>query len=221
MNLPEITELFDLSFTIASPIFEKVRYPWEVLDLIGEFIAQIGQGLPSSEYQKLSKNIYIAKSAHISPSSQIIGPCIIGKNAEIRHSAYIRGNAVIGDDTVIGNSSEIKNSIIFNGAKLPHFNYAGDSVIGHCAHMGASAIASNMKSDKSFIFVNTGEERINTKRKKFGALIGDHAEIGCNTVLNPGCIVGRNATVYPQCCVRGSVPENTILKSGGVIVSKY
>ena len=220
MNIPNITELFDLSQSVASPLFHIAKYPWDVLDGIEEFISNYAKKLSHEDFFVESGNIIVSKRAKISKRAEIAGPCIIGHGTEIRPFAYIRKNCVIGERCVIGNSTEIKNSIIFNGAKLPHYNYVGDSVIGHMAHFGASAIASNVKSDKSNVSISICGEKIQTNRSKLGSLVADHAEIGCACVLNPGCIIGRNSIIYPNSSIRGYIPENTIFKSDSSSVTR-
>lgn len=218
--MKKTTELLDLSKTIAAPLFEGRDYPWEALDGISDFILSLGPALPPEEYDHPSEDVWIAKDAHIYPTAWIAGPCIIDRGAEVRHGAFIRGNAVVGKNAVVGNSVELKNVVLFDGVQTPHYNYVGDSILGYKAHMGAGSITSNVKSDKTPVVVKNGAEHIPTHRKKFGAVLGDYAEVGCNSVLNPGTIVGRNATIYPVCSVRGVVPENSIYKSAGVMALK-
>ncbi len=214
------TELFSLDKTIAKPLLESEEYPWEVLFGIEEFIIRIGRELPTDKYVKLGRYIWASKDAKIAPSAYLGGPLIIDTGAEIRHSAYIRGSAIIGKGAIVGNSCEIKNSILFDGAAAPHYNYVGDSVIGAGAHLGAGALTSNLKSDKSEISVSCFGEKVYTGRRKFGAAVGDGAEIGCGAVLFPGSVIGKNSVIYPLTSVRGYVAESTILKSGGVAVKK-
>lgn len=213
-------DLFDLSQTIAAGIFKDSVYPWEVLPRIGECIRAIGAQLPAEEYDHPMDDVWIAKDATVFTSAYITGPCIIGKGAEVRHCAFIRGNAIIGNQAVVGNSTELKNVILFNGVQVPHYNYVGDSVLGYLAHMGAGAITSNVKSDKALVNVKHGEEILSTGMKKFGAMLGDNVEVGCNSVLNPGTVVGRNTNIYPTSCVRGVVPANSIYKNSSEIVVK-
>ena len=215
-----ISHLFDLEHTRAARLFEGARYPWEILDRIGDFICELGKTLPSDRFEQRGENVWIAKSAEIAPTAYINGPCIIDEETEVRHCAFIRGKALIGKNCVIGNSVEIKNAVIFDCSQVPHFNYVGDAVIGYHGHMGAGSVTSNVKSDKSHVTVRMGEDVIDTGRKKFGAAIGDFAEIGCNAVLNPGTIVGRGSTVYPTTCARGVIPENSILKNNGTLIAK-
>ena len=204
--------LFDLSHSLASPLLEKTEYPWEALDHIQDFILTIGKTLPESEYDHPSPGVWIAKDASVSPTAHIGAPCIIGHKTEVRHCAFIRGSALIGDGCVVGNSTEIKNAILFDGVQVPHFNYVGDSILGYKSHLGAGALTSNVKSDKSPVTVRCGEEKAATGRKKLGAMVGDFAEVGCHAVLNPGTVIGKNASVYPLSSVRGTVPENHICK---------
>ncbi len=215
-----IENLLDLSKTIAAKIFDGLTYPWEALPKISEFIMQIGPTLSPDEYEQRGENIWVAKSAKIAPTAYLSGPLIIAPNAEVRHCAFIRGSAVVGAGSVIGNSTELKNSIIFQNAQVPHYNYIGDSILGYKAHLGAGAITSNLKSDKSMVTIPVPEGRIDTELKKFGAIVGDHVEVGCNSVLNPGTVIGRGSTVYPLSMVRGIVPPNSIYKKQGEIAEK-
>lgn len=216
----KINELLDLTKTIAAPLFEGKTYPWEVLADISDFIVQLGSTLPEDEFEKRGENVWIAKDAKVFPSAYIGGPCIIDHGAEIRHCAFIRGSAIVGKNAVVGNSTELKNSILFDNVQTPHYNYVGDSVLGYKAHMGAGSITSNVKSDKTLVVIKSAEESIETGRKKVGAILGDFVEIGCNSVLNPGTVLGRNASVYPTSCVRGVVPENSIYKDKDNIVKR-
>lgn len=215
-----IEAMYTLDETIAKDIFEGVTYPWEVLPKIKEFIIKLGESLPEDLYEKKGDNIWIAKSATVFPTAYINGPCIIDENAEIRHCAFIRGNAIIGKNSVVGNSTEVKNALIFNNVQIPHYNYVGDSVLGYKSHMGAGSITSNVKSDKTLVVVKSGEGNIETGLKKFGAMLGDYVEVGCNSVLNPGTVIGKHSNVYPTSCVRGHIPENSIFKNSGEIVKK-
>ncbi len=215
-----IQSLFNLHETIAADIFTGCIYPWEVLSKIKDEIVKIGAGLSPDEYDKLGEDIWIAKSAKVAPTASISGPAIICKDAEIRHCAFIRGSAIVGEGAVVGNSTELKNVILFNKVQVPHYNYVGDSILGYKAHMGAGSITSNVKSDKTLITVHAGELAIETGLKKFGAILGDHVEVGCNSVLNPGTVIGRNANVYPLSMVRGYVPEASIYKKAGEVVAK-
>ena len=217
----EIGELYTLEETIAGEIFEGVTYPWEVLPRIGEFIVALGNTLPEERYEKRGDNVWIARSANVYPSACINGPAIIDEEAEVRHCAFIRGNAIVGKGAVVGNSTELKNVILFNKVQVPHYNYVGDSILGYKAHMGAGSITSNVKSDKTLVVVRAGEDRLETGLKKFGAMVGDHVEVGCNSVLNPGTVIGRQANVYPTSMVRGFIPAHSIYKRQGEIAEKY
>jgi NDP-sugar pyrophosphorylase family protein len=216
----EINELIDLSHTIAAPLFEGKKYPWEVLPLIKEFILKIGPTLDPEVYEKRGEDIWIAKSAVVFDSAYIKGPAIIGPETEVRHCAFVRGSALVGRKCVVGNSVELKNVILFDNVQTPHYNYVGDSILGHYSHMGAGSITSNVKADKKLVVVHNGTEQIETGIKKFGAMLGDHVEVGCNAVLNPGTVIGRNSNVYPTTCVRGVIPENSICKNGGDVIEK-
>ena len=222
MSVENITieQLYDLKETVAREIFTGKTYPWEVLPLIGEFIIKLGNTLSPEEYDKIGDTIWVAKTASIAPTVAINGPCIIGQNAEVRQCAFIRGNAIVGDGAVVGNSTELKNVILFNKVQVPHYNYVGDSVLGYKAHMGAGSITSNVKSDKNLVVVHGEDYEIETGMKKFGAMLGDYVEVGCNSVLNPGTVVGRNSNIYPLSCVRGVVPADSIFKSRQEIVRK-
>lgn len=215
-----IAELYSLDETIAKDIFEGATYPWEVLPKIHDFIIKLGSTLPSEEYEKRGEDIWIAKDAVIAPTTSISGPCIIGKGAEIRQCAFIRGNAIVGEGAVVGNSTELKNVILFNKVQVPHYNYVGDSILGYKAHMGAGSITSNVKSDKKLVVVKGQGEQIETGLKKFGAMLGDEVEVGCNSVLNPGTVIGSHSNIYPLSCVRGVVPANHIFKDASHVVEK-
>lgn len=217
----KLTEFFDLSHTIADKYLADFTCPWEALNGLKAFITDCGLTLNLKDFKLLSPFVWVHKSAEVSPTAYIGSPCIIGAGSEIRHGAYIRGSAIVGENCVIGNSAEVKNSILFDGVQIPHFNYVGDSIFGYKAHLGAGAIISNVKADKSPVKVRHKEGTIDTGLKKFGAIIGDFAEIGCNCVLCPGTVIGKNATVYPLSLVRGFVPENGILKDGGKIIIKH
>lgn len=220
MEQLKISELYDLEQTIAAELFEGKTYPWEVLPEIGAFIVKLGQTLPEEEYDKVGENVWIAKSAKVTPSALINGPAIIGKNTEVRQCAFIRGNALVGENCVVGNSTELKNVVLFNNVQVPHYNYVGDSVLGYKSHMGAGSITSNVKSDKTLVVVKGKEEQIPTGLKKFGAMLGNHVEVGCNSVLNPGTVIGCNSNVYPVSCVRGVIPANSIFKNKDEIIEK-
>ncbi len=213
-------ELFDLSQSLAGPLLEAVAYPWEALTRIGALILQLGPGLPQDQYQLWAEGVWVSHSCQIDPSARIEGPAIIGHRCQVRPGAYIRTNALIGDDVVVGHVTEIKNVILFNGVQVPHYNYVGDSILGHLAHLGAGAITSNVRSDQQPVVVSLGERRFETGLKKMGALLGDQVEIGCNSVLNPGSIVGRQSQVYPLTMVRGFVPAWSIVKQSGQIVAR-
>lgn len=220
----KIEELFDLNQTIAKDLFEGHTYPWEVLPLIGDFIIELGKTLPKDEYDLIGENIWAAKSAKIAESASITGSVIIGKNAEIRQCAFIRGKAIIGENAVVGNSTELKNVVLFNNVQVPHYNYVGDSILGYKSHMGAGSITSNVKSDKTLVTINASlydGTKIETGLKKMGAVLGDFVEVGCNSVLNPGTVIGRQTNIYPISSVRGYVPPNSIVKTGGIIIEKH
>lgn len=207
-----IADLLDLNHTLAAPLFAGKTYPYEVLDGIKDFILELGKTLPAEEYDNPSEGVYIAKDAVIYPNNYIAGPCIIGHRTEVRPGAFIRGSALVGNDCVVGNSTELKNVILFDNVQVPHYNYVGDSVLGYKSHMGAGSITSNVKSDKTLVVLKNGEEQVETHRKKVGAVLGDYVEVGCNSVLNPGTVLGRGASVYPTSCVRGQIPANAIYK---------
>ncbi|MBQ2746152.1 MAG: UDP-N-acetylglucosamine pyrophosphorylase [Clostridia bacterium] len=215
-----IKNLFTLENTIAVKIFDGKVYPWEVLPLIGKFIVKLGNELPKDKFEQRGEDIWIAKSAVVAASASITGPCIIDEEAEIRHCAFIRGNAIVGKNCVVGNSTELKNVILFDNVQVPHYNYVGDSVLGYRSHLGAGAITSNVKSDKSLVKVNLEGKKIETGLKKFGAMVGDNVEVGCGSVLNPGTVVGKNTNIYPLSMVRGFVPASSIYKKQGEVVLK-
>lgn len=217
----EIGALYTLEETIAKDIFNEAVYPWEVLPKIGDFIVELGNSLPEERYEKKGDNVWIAKSAKVYPSACVGGPTIIDEEAEIRHCAFIRGNAIVGKGAVVGNSTELKNVILFNKVQVPHYNYVGDSILGFKAHMGAGSITSNVKSDKTLVVVRAGGEQLETGLKKFGAMLGDNVEVGCNSVLNPGTVIGRKANVYPTSMVRGFIPADSIYKKQGEIAHKH
>ena len=220
MNALTVKELYTLEETIAKDLFDKVTYPWEVLPNIGSFIKELGNTLSSDEYEKRGEDVWIAKSAKVAPTACINGPAIIGKEAEVRHCAFIRGNAIVGEGAVVGNSTELKNVVLFNKVQVPHYNYVGDSVLGYKSHMGAGSITSNVKSDKKLVVVKSENEAIETGLKKFGAMLGDYVEVGCNSVLNPGTVIGRHCNVYPLSSVRGVIPEGHIFKDKNNIIKK-
>ena len=215
-----IEDLYDLKETIAVDIFDGLKFPWEVLPKIKDFIIKLGETLPEDRYERKGENIWIAKSAKVFPSAYIAGPCIIDEEAEVRHCAFIRGSAIVGKGCVVGNSTELKNVILFNKVHVPHYNYVGDSILGFKAHMGAGSITSNVKSDKTLVVVKSDGENIETGLKKFGAMLGDNVEVGCNSVLNPGTVVGRSTNIYPTSCVRGYIPANSIYKDSSNIINK-
>ncbi len=214
------TALYDLSHTLARPLLEKHEYPWQALGEIKSFIIELGNTLDKTLYDEVSEHVWIAKSATVFPSAYIAAPCIIGENTEVRHSAFIRGSVLVGNNCVVGNSTEVKNSIIFDNVQIPHYNYVGDSVLGFKSHLGAGSITSNVKSDKTPVTVKTADGKIETGLKKFGAMVGDFTEVGCNSVLCPGTVLGKGCTVYPLSRVRGFIPENHIFKSETAIVEK-
>lgn len=218
----EIKDLFDLSHTKAAQYLAQFKYPWEALAGISDFIIELGKTLPADEYDNPTENVWIAKDAvfYNKITNYIKGPAIIGHGTEIRPSAFIRGSVLVGDNCVIGNSTELKNVILFDNVQVPHFNYVGDSILGYKAHMGAGSITSNVKSDKLNVIIKNGTEEIVTGRKKIGAMLGDRVEVGCNSVLNPGTIIGRDSNIYPTSCVRGCVPEKSIRKNSGEIITK-
>ena len=216
----EIKELLNLDKTIAAKLFEGKTYPWEALDGIKSFILELGETLSADEYDHPEEGVWIAKDAKIFPSAYIGAPCIIDHGAEVRHCAFIRGSAIVGKNAVVGNSTELKNVVLFDNVQVLHYNYVGDSILGYKAHMGAGSITSNVKSDKTLVTVHIPDAPIETGRKKFGAILGDNVEVGCNSVLNPGTVVGRCSNIYPVSCVRGVVPANSIYKAKDNIVAK-
>ncbi|MBR3302029.1 MAG: UDP-N-acetylglucosamine pyrophosphorylase [Firmicutes bacterium] len=213
-----ISELLDLDKTLAADLFEGKTYPWEVLDDIKAFILKLGPTLPAEEFDNPAEGVWIAKDAKVFPSAYLGSPCIIDHGAEVRHCAFIRGSAIVGKNAVVGNSCELKNVVLFDNVQTPHYNYVGDSVLGYKAHMGAGSITSNVKSDKTLVVVHQPGDPIETGRKKFGAILGDNVEVGCNSVLNPGTIVCRRSSIYPTSCVRGVVPEDSIYKDKDNVV---
>lgn len=218
--IPTIKELFDLSHTLAKSYLEQFEYPWEALKGNSANIIALGETLDEVEYIQQSHQVWVHRTAKIAPTAYLGAPCIIGPETELRHCAYIRGSALVGANCVVGNSVELKNVILFDRVQVPHYNYVGDSILGYLVHMGAGSITSNVKSDRSLVVVKAKQEQAETKLKKMGAMLGDGAEIGCNTVLNPGTIVGRNSNVYPLSSVRGVIPPLSIVKTGGVVVPK-
>ena len=222
MNMEEckIQNLYALENTIAEPLLTRYTYPWEALKNIGDFIVEFGNKLPKEDYIVKGENVWISKTANIAETAYIKGPAIICDNAEIRHCAFIRGNAIVGKNVVVGNSTELKNVILFDNVQVPHYNYVGDSILGTHSHMGAGSITSNVKSDKTLVVVKNGDEQIETGLKKFGAMLGDYVEVGCNSVLNPGTVIGRHCNVYPLSSVRGVIPEGHIFKDKNNIIKK-
>ena len=216
-----IKDMFNLEQTIAKELFERYDYPWEILPHIGDYIKELGPKLDKNIYEEKGDNIWIAKSATVFSTAYIKGPCIIGENTEVRQCAFIRGNALVGNGCVVGNSTELKNVILFNNVQVPHYNYVGDSILGYKSHMGAGSITSNVKADKTLVQVKHNGILIETGLKKFGAILGDNVEIGCNSVLNPGSIIGPLSNVYPLSMVRGCVSANSIYKNKNEIVEKY
>jgi len=212
-----IDSLYDLDQTIAKPLFEGHTYPWELLSLIKEYIIELGKSLDPKIYEERSENVWVAKNAKVFDSAYLGSPCIIDEEAEVRHCAFIRGSAIVGKKCVVGNSVELKNVILFNNVQVPHYNYVGDSILGFKSHMGAGSITSNVKSDKTLVTVRTETDSIETGLKKIGAMLGDNVEVGCNSVLNPGTIIGRGSNVYPTSSVRGYVPSGSIYKRRGEI----
>lgn len=215
-----IKNMYDLNETIAAPLFDGAAYPWEVLGRISEFIIKLGSSLDSARFEKRGENIWVAKSAEVAPTACLNGPLIIDEEAQVRHCAFIRGSAIVGKGAVVGNSTELKNAVLFNGVQVPHYNYVGDSILGYKSHMGAGSITSNVKSDKTLVAVKNGSEAIETGLKKFGAMLGDYVEVGCNSVLNPGTVVGRHTNIYPLSMVRGVVAANSIYKNKNEITEK-
>ena len=215
-----IADLYDLSHSMAGEYLKGFTYPWEALEGIKGLILELGKSLSPDEYNRVKEDVWIAKDAVIYPNNYIAGPCIIGHKTEVRPGAFVRGSALVGDNCVVGNSTELKNVILFDNVQVPHYNYVGDSILGYKSHMGAGSITSNVKSDKKLVVIKNENELIETKRKKVGAMLGDRVEVGCNSVLNPGTVIGRDSNVYPVSCVRGVVPENSIYKEARKIVVK-
>ncbi len=221
MDSCKISNMYDLEQTIAAELFKDIEYPWEALPKIGDFIKKLGPTLDSNIFEKRGEDIWIAKSVKIYETATITGPLIIDEDTEVRPGAFIRGNAIVGKNCVVGNSTELKNVVLFNNVQVPHYNYVGDSVLGYKSHMGAGSITSNVKSDKTLVVVKDGKEEIKTGLKKFGALLGNFVEVGCNSVLNPGTVVCPNSNIYPVSCVRGVVPADSIYKDRDNIVAKH
>ncbi len=215
-----IHDLYDLSHSRAAGYLAQFTYPWEALKGVREEIIRIGEGLDGAEFTEVSPQVWVHKTASVAPTAFLGSPCIIGANTEVRHCAFIRGSALVGDGCVVGNSVELKNVILFDGVQAPHYNYVGDSILGYKSHMGAGSITSNVKSDKGLVAVRSAQETIETGLKKMGAMLGDFVEVGCNSVLNPGTVIGRHSNVYPLSSVRGVVPANSIHKNNGTVVTK-
>ncbi len=220
MEQCKVKNMYDLNETIAAELLEGIEYPWEALKGISNFIKQMGPSLNPDIYEKKREDIWVAKSAKVAPTAFLNGPLIIDEEAEIRHCAFIRGSAIVGKGCVVGNSTELKNVILFNSVQVPHYNYVGDSILGYKSHMGAGSITSNVKADKTLVVVKGKEEQIETGLKKFGAMLGDYVEVGCNSVLNPGSVIGKHTNIYPLSMVRGVVLENSIYKNKNEIVAK-
>ena len=214
-----IKDLYDLDHTLAADYLKGFTYPWEALKGIKELIQKLGATL-GPDYEEVKPQVWVHKTATVFPTAYLGAPCIIGPNTEVRHGAFIRGSALVGADCVVGNSVELKNVILFDHVQTPHYNYVGDSILGYYSHMGAGSITSNVKADKKLVVVHNGTEQVETGIKKFGAMLGDHVEVGCNAVMNPGTVIGRNSNVYPTSCVRGVVPADSIYKNSGEIIHK-
>ena len=214
-----VADLYDLTHSLAGNYLSGFDVPWQALKGIKELILTLGPTL-DDDFTEISPTVWVHKTAVIAPTAFLGAPCIIGAGTEVRHCAFIRGSALVGENCVVGNSVELKNVILFDNVQVPHYNYVGDSILGYKSHMGAGSVTSNVKSDKTLVTVNTGTEKVETGLKKFGAMLGDYVEVGCNSVLNPGTVIGRNSNIYPTSCVRGFVPENSIWKTGGVVVTK-
>jgi NDP-sugar pyrophosphorylase family protein len=220
MNNVKIADLYDLSHTAAKDYLSRFTYPWEALKGISSFIIELGRTLSPDEYDNPSENVWVHKTAKVFPTAYLGAPCIIGAGTEVRHGAFVRGSALVGENCVVGNSVELKNVILFDNVQTPHYNYVGDSILGYKSHMGAGSITSNVKSDKTNVVIKSDDEHLETGIKKIGAMLGDFVEVGCNSVLNPGTVIGRNSNIYPTSCVRGVIPADCIYKTGGVVVHK-
>ena len=214
-----VNDLYDLSHSIAGNYLAGFQYPWEALAGIKDLIIRLGMAL-GDDYDQPTPQVWVHKTAVVAPTAFLGAPCIIGPGTEVRHCAFIRGSALVGENCVVGNSVELKNVILFDNVQVPHYNYVGDSILGYRSHMGAGSLTSNVKSDKTLVVIKSKEEAIPTERKKVGAMVGDFVEVGCNSVLNPGTVIGRHTNIYPTSCVRGMVPENSIWKTGGIVVEK-
>ena len=213
-------QLFDFSHSLAGTYLSQFEYPWQALQGIKNLILSLGPSL-TDEYTEISPQVWVHNTASVATTAYLGAPCIIGAHTEVRHCAFVRGSALVGENCVVGNSVELKNVILFDNVQVPHYNYVGDSILGYKSHMGAGSLTSNVKSDQTLVVVKNGSEQFPTGLKKFGAILGDHVEVGCNSVLNPGTVVGSHSNIYPLSCVRGTVPENSIYKTGGVIVKKH
>ena len=220
MSSIETRDLLDLTHTLAAPFLRDCRYPWQAFPQISGWIRELGAALSAEEYEQRGEDVWVARSAKVAPTAFIAGPAIIGPGTEVRHCAFIRGSALVGADCVVGNSTELKNVILFDKVRVPHYNYVGDSILGYRSHMGAGSITSNVKSDKTLVAVRSKDEILETGLKKFGAVLGDSVEVGCNSVLNPGTVIGPGSTVYPLSMVRGVIPPNSIYKCAGEIAVK-
>lgn len=220
MEQCKIKNLYDLNETIAREYMETAEYPWELLDGLADYIRTLGASLDPEKYEKRGEDVWVAKNAVVASTAHLGGPLIVDEEAEIRHCAFIRGSAIVGKGAVVGNSTELKNVILFNKVQVPHYNYVGDSILGYKAHMGAGSITSNVKSDKTLVVVKDGKEEIATGRKKFGAMLGNNVEVGCNSVLNPGTVICPESNVYPLSSVRGVIPARSIFKRPGEVVKK-
>ncbi|WP_297956433.1 UDP-N-acetylglucosamine pyrophosphorylase [uncultured Ruminococcus sp.] len=220
MENVKIADLYDLTHTAAKDYLSRFTYPWEALKGISSFIIELGKTLSPDEYDNPSENVWVHKTAKVFPTAYLGAPCIIGAGTEVRHGAFVRGSALVGENCVVGNSVELKNVILFDNVQTPHYNYVGDSILGYKSHMGAGSITSNVKSDKTNVVIKNGDEQLETGIKKIGAMLGDFVEVGCNSVLNPGTVIGRNSNIYPTSCVRGVIPADSIYKTGGVVVTK-
>ena len=214
-----VNDLYDLNHSIAGSYLAGFSYPWEALDGIKELILRLGSTL-GDDYAQPAPQVWVHKTAVVAPTAYLGAPCIIGPGTEVRHCAFIRGSALVGENCVVGNSVELKNVILFDNVQVPHYNYVGDSILGYRSHMGAGSLTSNVKSDKTLVVIKSKDEAIPTGLKKVGAMVGDFVEVGCNSVLNPGTVIGRHSNIYPTSCVRGVVPENSIFKTGGIVVTK-
>ncbi len=214
-----VNDLYDLSHSAAGDYLKGFTYPWEALSGIKQLILSLGQHL-GDDYEQVKPQVWVHKTATVAPTAFLGAPCIIGAGTEVRHCAFVRGSALVGENCVVGNSVELKNVILFDNVQVPHYNYVGDSILGYKSHMGAGSLTSNVKSDKTLVVVKSGSEEMPTGLKKFGAMLGDHVEVGCNSVLNPGTVIGPNTNIYPTSCVRGVVPPGSIWKTGGVVVPK-